>query len=203
MHGSPPEWEPGAASARVIRGVLAESVLDPEESGIVERWDAAREASRVLFNRLLQARVNRAVPEGLRGRGGAAWVEGTAAAAEGAHRARGGAGVGAGEDRSRARQSEENRGRVPRGSELRRGGPRAGGEARRARRSARARERGRGRGAAHDDAPERDGGARGAAARDRPPAGCSDAPIQVFPGVPWLQATWPAGVVLPETHPAP
>jgi len=44
--------------------VLAESVLDPEESGIVERWDAGREASRVLFDRLLQARVNRAVRAG-------------------------------------------------------------------------------------------------------------------------------------------
>jgi len=66
VHGSPPEWEPASASARAIRGVLAESVLDAKESGIVERWDAGREASRVLFDRLLQARVNRTVREGLR-----------------------------------------------------------------------------------------------------------------------------------------
>src|SRR5262245_44307936 len=66
VHGSPPEWEPQAASARAIRGVLGETTLDLEESGIVERWDAGREASRVLFDRLLQARVNRAVREGLR-----------------------------------------------------------------------------------------------------------------------------------------
>jgi len=39
VHGSPPEWEPGAASARAIRGVLAEETLDLEESGIVDRWD--------------------------------------------------------------------------------------------------------------------------------------------------------------------
>src|SRR5262245_41040148 len=66
VHGSPPEWEPQAASARAIRGVLAETELDPDESSIVERWDANREASRVLFDRLLQARVNRAVRAGLR-----------------------------------------------------------------------------------------------------------------------------------------
>src|SRR5262245_5840359 len=66
VHGSPPEWEPRAASARAIRGVLGETTLEPEESGIVERWDPGREASRVLFDRLLQARVNRAVREGLR-----------------------------------------------------------------------------------------------------------------------------------------
>src|SRR6185436_19015571 len=66
VHGAPPEWHPEAASARAIRGVLADTSLDPEESAIVERWDGNREASRVLFDRLLQARVNRAVREGLR-----------------------------------------------------------------------------------------------------------------------------------------
>jgi hypothetical protein len=66
VHGSPPEWEPEAPGTRAIRGVLAETVLDPEEAGIVERWDEGREGSRVLFDRLLQARVNRAVRAGLR-----------------------------------------------------------------------------------------------------------------------------------------
>jgi hypothetical protein len=66
VHGSPPEWEPGTASARAIRGVLAETTLDLDESAIVDRWDPGGEASRVLFDRLLQARVNRAVHAGLR-----------------------------------------------------------------------------------------------------------------------------------------
>lgn len=66
VHGTPPEWNAHSASARAIRWVLTAAELDPEESSIVERWDSEREASRTLFDRLLQARVNRAVREGLR-----------------------------------------------------------------------------------------------------------------------------------------
>src|SRR5262245_19775229 len=65
VHGSPPEWDPTAASARAIRGVLADKELDPEESAIVDKWYEGRESSRVLFDRVLQARVNRAVREGM------------------------------------------------------------------------------------------------------------------------------------------
>ncbi len=66
LPGTPPEWDAESASARAMRRVLDGRELDSEEAAIVARWDAERDSSRKLFDRLLQARVNRAVLEGVR-----------------------------------------------------------------------------------------------------------------------------------------
>ena len=138
VHGSPPEWEPGAASARAIRGVLADTSLDPEESAIVERWDGNREASRVLFDRLLQARVNRAVREGLR-------IEAARLGLAEMPRMPRVLIVREGAPEEERAGTVAPRGRVPHERQDRRREPRSWREARRARRSARARQRGGGR----------------------------------------------------------
>ncbi|NOT31814.1 MAG: serine/threonine protein kinase, partial [Planctomycetes bacterium] len=66
LQGRLPEWRPDSAAALAIRGVLVAPALAGEEEAIVARWDGALESSKKLFDRLLQARVNRAVKEGLR-----------------------------------------------------------------------------------------------------------------------------------------
>jgi serine/threonine protein kinase len=65
LHAQPRAWEEGSPGARTIREVLRATALDPEELTLVQRFDAARETSRTLYDRLLQARVNRAVRQGL------------------------------------------------------------------------------------------------------------------------------------------
>ncbi|HEX6884268.1 MAG TPA: hypothetical protein VF530_12895, partial [Planctomycetota bacterium] len=66
LHGTAPEWDPARPSARAIRGVLLEPELAEEEEEVLAGWDGASESSRQLFDRLLQARVNRAVRAGAR-----------------------------------------------------------------------------------------------------------------------------------------
>ncbi len=66
VHAAPPEWDARSPSARAIQRVLWAEELDDEELALVARWDAARDGGRTLFDRLLQARVNRALGAGVR-----------------------------------------------------------------------------------------------------------------------------------------
>lgn len=75
VHERPPAWDPESETVRSMLAVLFERRLDAEEEAVLHSWSAARESSRLLYDRLLETRVNRALREALALEARAAGVE--------------------------------------------------------------------------------------------------------------------------------
>src|SRR5262249_41077221 len=65
VHAAPPRWDPGAPSVRAMLEILHGPGLAADEEEVFARWKARPSTTRTLYDRLLEARVNRAVRSAL------------------------------------------------------------------------------------------------------------------------------------------